>query len=361
MKSGLSSGYTVEIDNAGKGSWNNVIERFNDASIYQAWSYEAMKSGEKNLSHLVLKRDGAIVAAAQVRITRLPMTRIGAAYVRWGPMWQLRGSEPDLEVFEQALRALRNEYACRRGLVVRILPALFNDQSEHFKPVLERVEFMQPSHENPQRTLLVNLKPSIEDLRKGLHEKWRYNLKKAEKNNLKVVEGFDDDLFRLCIDIYKETHGRKKFMETSDVHQFRKIQHDLPDRFKMRLLVAFADDKPAAGVICSGIGDMGTFLFGGTSDAGLRTYGSYLLQWKALTWLKEQGATWYNLAGINPVKNPGTHRFKAGLCGKNGKDVFFVGAYDACDSASMSHLFRLAGSARAMYRKGKLLVNRLQR
>ena len=116
---------------------------------------------------------------------------------------------------------MRNEYACRRGLVVRILPALFDDQSEHFKPVLEREGFVQPPHEVPQRTLLVNLEHPIDDLRKGLHEKWRYNLKKAEKNNLRVVEGFDDDLFGLCIDIYKETHGRKNFVETSDVHQFR--------------------------------------------------------------------------------------------------------------------------------------------
>jgi lipid II:glycine glycyltransferase (peptidoglycan interpeptide bridge formation enzyme) len=114
-----------------------------------------------------------------------------------------------------------------------------------------------------------------------------------------------------------------------------------------------------SGVVCSGIGDMGIYLYGATSDEGLNSQGSYLLQWKALSWLKGKGAKWYNLHGINPVTNPGTYHFKAGFLGKNGKDVCFLGVYDACDSVATRTVFRFAGLARAMYRKGKVVLNDL--
>jgi lipid II:glycine glycyltransferase (peptidoglycan interpeptide bridge formation enzyme) len=83
------------------------------------------------------------------------------------------------------------------------------------------------------------------------------------------------------------------------------------------------------GIICSLIGSTGIYLFGATSDSGLRTRGAYLLQWRMIEWLKEKGCSCYDLNGINPESNPGTYQFKTGLSGKNGKDVYFLGQFDA--------------------------------
>ena len=57
MQTELSAGYSVEIDTVDRKSWNDVVDRFSDANIYQTWSYEAVRSGEKNLSHLLLKSE----------------------------------------------------------------------------------------------------------------------------------------------------------------------------------------------------------------------------------------------------------------------------------------------------------------
>lgn len=357
----LAAGYSAEIDNVDEESWNSILEKFNDANIYQTWSYEAVRSGERNLSHLLLKKEGEVVAAAQAKIVQIPLTKIGLAYIRWGPLWRLRDKASDRNVFAQAMRALRNEFACRRRLVVRVFPLLFNDQSELFNPILKQEGFVHSSLEGTARTLLVNLDRSLEELRRGLDQKWRNRLNRAEKNDLRIVEGFEEELFNSFIEIYRQMHGRKKFLESYDVDQFRRMQHDLPRSFKMKILLAFLDDKPAAGVVCSGIGEMGIYLLAATSNDGLSTQGSYLLQWKAQSWLKEKSAAWYNLNGINPVKNPGTYRFKAGLCGKNGKDVCYLGIYDACDSAMTFNLFHIANFARMMYRKGKMVLSELRK
>ena len=185
-------------------------------------------------------------------------------------------------------------------------------------------------------------------------------MNRGEKNNLNIIEGFDDDLFKLFLEIYQNMYDRKNYLETVDVEKYRIIQRDLPEFFKMRIFIAFHDDKPAAGVICSGIGDMGLYLFGATSDSGLTTQGSYVLQWKALSWLKENGATSYNLNGINPIANPGTYHFKSGMCGKNGKDLKHIGLYDTWNGVMICKAFKFADFIRVMYRNNKQKLKTLR-
>jgi hypothetical protein len=356
----LASGCTVQVDNVDQETWYRCLESFDDANVYQTWSYECIRSGESNMSHLLLKRGGHVVAASQVRITKLPLTNIGVAYVRWGPLWRAKGGATETAVFRLAIRALRDEYAVRRGLSLRILPYAFEDQRETIEPILTEEQFGWVQAERPQRTLVVSLQPSMPELRKGLDQKWRNCLNRAEKNSLEVRAGTGDELFGVFAAVYAQMHARKRFVETSDVGQFRRIQKYLPEPLKMQLAIAFKDGKPAAGVVCSKIGDTGVYLFGGTSDAGLDTHASYLLQWHILTWLKARGAVWYNLHGINPAKNPGTYRFKTGLCGRNGKDLHYLGTYDFGTSALRQSVFRLAASSRWMYRKGRSVIGVLR-
>ncbi|UFS71085.1 peptidoglycan bridge formation glycyltransferase FemA/FemB family protein [Geomonas sp. RF6] len=360
MNSAGAQRYSVETALLDRQEWDAIVSAFADANIYQTWSYESVLTGTKGMQHLLLRKEGEIVAAAQARLTKIPFTGTGIAYVRWGPLWRRRGKDTDPALFAAGVRALRREFVEKRGMILRILPLLFDDDAQLFQPALEREEFSHHSVEVPQRTLLIDLRRSPDALRKGLEQKWRNCLNRAEKNGLLLAEGTGDDLFSDFLEIYRETKERKKFLETTNVQQFRTVQATLPEEFKMRLFIAYNGEKPAAGLIVSGIGDTGVFLFGGTSDAGLTSKGSYLLQWKALNWLRENGSSWYNLAGINPLTNPGTYHFKIGLCGKNGKEVSSLGTYDACDGVVTAKVFRWANLARVLHRKGMVLVSQIR-
>src|SRR5262245_37789115 len=107
----LAPDYSVEIDSVDEAQWHHILEDFDDANIYQTWSYDEVRGGRDNISHVVLKKNGAAVAAAQARVLRLPLVGAGIAYVRWGPLWRSKSRKPDADVFRQAVRALRNEYA----------------------------------------------------------------------------------------------------------------------------------------------------------------------------------------------------------------------------------------------------------
>jgi hypothetical protein len=359
MRSGairqLSPGYTAECDAADEQTWYETLQEFKDANIYQTWAYVAVRSGQRNMSHLVLLNNGQIVSMALARITKLPFLKAGVAYVMWGPVWRRRGTEDNVETLRQAIRALRNEYVCRRGLILRLFPLLFDaDASADFLTMLEGEGFSL-SGGSRSRTILMDLRPCLEDLRSGMRPHWARELKVAEKRYLEIIQGSDDELFKNFIAIYKEMVSRKKFLEPHDIHQFREVHAQLPEEFKMKILLCKAGEECYSGLVCSMIGDTAVYLFGATSNSGLKSKGSYLLQWKLIEQLKRSGVSVYNLNGVNPSANPGTYKFKDDLAGKNGKDLYFLGRFDS-DGPLVSRLCVESGEwFRTLYQRARKL------
>jgi lipid II:glycine glycyltransferase (peptidoglycan interpeptide bridge formation enzyme) len=324
----LAPGYTAEVDAVTEPDWYERLQKFEDANIYQTWSYAEVSWGLDNTSHLVLKKDGQTVALAQARILKIPFVNIGIAYVRWGPMWR-RSAAADEDVFRQAVRALRNEFTGERGLVLRLFPALFDDDLLCYSAILKEEGFSLLRGVSASRTILMDLNPSLEGLREGMMPHWKRGLKIAERKKLEVVEGDEDEHFAAFIKIYKEMVSRKKFVEPNDINQFKLIQAGLPKELKMRVMLCKSGDDISSGLICSAIGNTAIYLFGATSDRGMKSNGSYLLQWKLLETLKQQRIAVYNLNGINPLRNPGTYQFKSDFAGRNGRDLRFVGRFES--------------------------------
>ena len=345
----LETAFSSEVDGLREEGWYDLLDQFDDANLYQTWAYEEVRCGRRNISHLILKQGNEVVAAAQARIAKLPLLGVGVAYVRWGPVWKRRGHAHDPEIFRQAIRALRNEYACRRGLVIRLYPFLFQDGTCNFASILEEEGF-SACNDQPDRTLLLDLTRPLDELRKGLRPHWHRYLKVAEKNGMEIVETQDDGPFHGFIAMYREMVGRKRFLEPNNIEDFRLIQQRLPEKFKMKLMICKSKGVECAGLICSAIGNTGVYLFGATSNAGLKSRGSYLLHWTLINWLKKKGLAIYDLNGINPVTNPGTFKFKTDLCGNNGADLHFMGRFDASASAGSHRFVAAADALRRTYR-----------
>ena len=89
--------------------------------------------------------------------------------------------------------------------------------------------------------------------------------------------------------LYRALLARKKFKEPNDIGEFREVQRQLPEGEKMRVFLTGRDGRPSCGAICSAIGKTGVYLFGACNDEGMTTNGSYLIQWKAIQWMKQQG------------------------------------------------------------------------
>jgi len=101
-----------------------------------------------------------------------------------------------------------------------------------------------------------------------------------------------------------------------------------------------------AGGICSALGDTGIYLFGATSNRGIKCYASYLTHWRMLEWVKGRGCRRYDLNGINPEKNPGGYQFKSQLVGAHGREESLLGQFDAFPNAAMKWMLALGDRVR---------------
>ncbi len=322
----------VMVDVIDKTTWEELIQEFDDATIYQTWSAGAINQGVQNLSHIMLKRNSEVVAMAQISIKKIPIIKAGIATVYWGPLWRRKGRDTDYSILDNTIVALKNEYIYKRGLLLRIWPSGFEISKDETRSALERHGFIRNTKVQPYRTLLLDILPSKEELRKNLAQKWRNQLNTAEKSNLSLTEGNSDEMFNVFIKMLQETVARKKFETRVNYNQYREIQNDLPDCLKMNIIICLREDVPVAAGVFSAIGSTGFYLLGATANKGLRVSGSNLIHWRVITWLKERGCKWYDLGGIDPVENPGVYNFKLGIAGKSGLDSVHVGQYYLADN-----------------------------
>jgi lipid II:glycine glycyltransferase (peptidoglycan interpeptide bridge formation enzyme) len=321
--------YSAEFRHIPRQEWNELLAQFSDASLYQTWDYDAVRCGEGNLRHVVLKHGDEIVAVAQARIAGMPGLRLGAAYIRWGPVWRRHGHAEDVNTLRMALRALRNEFVCRRGLFLRIYPLAFTGGVGPLPDLFAEENYIPTLNEAPQQTILLNVENPLIDIRKGFEQKWRNCLNHAERNSLEISQGTADALFEDFIPLYRDMVARKKFTESNDINEFKRIQASLPEACKMRIFLCRENGTLTGGAICSAMGKSGLYLFGATNDLGLKNKGAYLLQWHALQWLKDQGCKNYNLNGINRTTNPGSYHFKSGLAGRYAQEIYYLGRFDS--------------------------------
>jgi len=319
----LSSSFSTEVDRIGREEWDILLPEFSDATIYQSWSYGAARWGEKRLSHLVLRNGDGAAGLAQVVVVTLPLIRTGIAYIPWGPLWERRGTILEPERFHSFLRALKEEYVIKRGLLLRIAPAVPLEQNPDISEMLIEEGFTQSAP--GYRTLMLDLSPDLGTIRKQLDQKWRNQLNRAEKNELTLREGSGDDLYDVFVELYRQMLDRKHFLTDVDVEVFRAVQKALPEVQKMRILVCESEGRPIAAMVGTRIGDRGIYLLGASSDNGNQKKGSYLLQWRMIEWLKEQGCRRYDLGGIDPDRNPGVYHFKGGI---SDREVCHVGQYE---------------------------------
>jgi lipid II:glycine glycyltransferase (peptidoglycan interpeptide bridge formation enzyme) len=299
------------VDDINQAQWNEFLGEFGDASIYQTSAYGAVRWGEKRLSRLVLENGNSLAGIAQVAVVSLPLMRAGIAYLPWGPLWERKGSSPDLERFRSIIRALKEEYVVKRGLLLRIAPAVPREERPEIFEMLIEEGFTQSAP--GYRTIMLDLSPDLQTLRKQLDQKWRNQLNRAEKNGLTLREGSGDDLYDVFVELYRRMLYRKQFRTDVDVEVFRAVQKGLPEPQKMRILLCESEGRPIAAMVVTWIGDRGIYLLGASSDDGNQKKGSYLLQWRMIEWMKEQGCRRYDLGGIDPVNNPSVYHFKRGI------------------------------------------------
>ncbi len=191
----------------------------------------------------------------------------------------------------------------------------------------------------PGQTRVIDLRQDAETLLAGMHEKWRYNIRLAERKGVKVfLAGARDSS---AIDIFwglmMETTERDQFRAHGKEY-YRLLLETLAGdpgidgkaRPVARLLFAEHDGKVLAASLMLYFGKTATYLHGASSRARRDVMAPQALQWRAMLEAKAWGYEDYDLWGVAPENAQGhpwagVTRFKNGF---GGRYVAYPGTYD---------------------------------
>jgi hypothetical protein len=326
---GTDAEYAVEFGRLAADEWTGVLTAFDDAVIYQTRQYGAERWGARSLSHVVVRRNGEPVAAAQVAEAGAPRLGVGVCYVPWGPLFRPRGRGRDAEGLRRILAAMRERYSGERGLCLRLRPQAAAGGDEAVARALAAEGYGRVVSAPAHRTLVMDLTLPLDEIRRGLKRPYGQHYRRALRSGIDVVAGTDPDLFGRFIELYGELKARKGFEGLVDPRDFARVQEGLPERLRMTTTVCFLRKEPVSALVTSAIGDTAVMLFAASSLGGRKTCAAYLMWWRALEKFKEDGRRWLDLGGIDPENAPGPARFKARLAGKTGREVRHPGQFEA--------------------------------
>ncbi|MBC6939306.1 MAG: peptidoglycan bridge formation glycyltransferase FemA/FemB family protein [Chloroflexi bacterium] len=189
-----------------------------------------------------------------------------------------------------------------------------------------------------RNSVLIDLRPSEEELLARMKQKTRYNVRLAEKKGVIVRAGTTADLAALYR-MYAETSVRDGFV-IRDEGYYQTIWQTFMSNVKSPIsnlqlpitipLIAEVDGEPVAGLFLYMFAGRAYYVYGMSRDSHREKMPTYLLQWEAMKRAKSAGCAVYDLWGAPEIFDEtdsmwGVYRFKEGL---GGRVVRTLGAWD---------------------------------
>ncbi|MFN3658771.1 MAG: lipid II:glycine glycyltransferase FemX [Pseudolabrys sp.] len=313
---GASQQFEVLIDAQCPADWDETVARFDDVNYDQTAVFTNNGWGAARMSRLMLRRNGAVVAAARTAIITLPGVPKGIAFLRGGPLWRRHGAAVDLALYRAAVDAARAEYGERRGHHLVITPRFNPDYAPMEGDILKSEGFrVQRQSADPYR-YFVRVDISEKEQMASFEQGWRRNLKKALANGFEIGLTDRQEDLDTFIALNRRMLARKHFLDSGNVLTTPQLIRDMPAALKPKIVLARHQGKPVVGAAIVFAGDTAHYLFGASDDSMLPLKGGYALQWWLIDWLRREGFKWYDLGGES--LSDGLRQFKRGLVGKQG-------------------------------------------
>ena len=343
--------------------WRSALARLPDPHVLQSWEWGAVKAQTGWRASRCLLTSPAGEAAFQL-LCRQPLAplplRIG--YVPKGPTldWEkLDLVDSTLDAIERTAR----ELGC---IYVKIDPDVREDttvgrlvlhalQRRGWRTGGEQVQF--------KNTATSDLSGGEEAMLAQMKQKWRYNVRLAEKRGVTVRQGSEAD-FAAFYALYAETGARDGFLIRPDDYYAETWRTFLAAQAQPEnpaggclLLAEHADDgAPVAGLFLFRYGCRTWYFYGASSERHRRDMPNYLLQWEALRWARAQGCTVYDWWGAPDRVDDGEDAMQGVWQFKQGFGAQLqphIGAWDFVVSPPLYQLYQQAMPAVLGWMRGR--------
>ncbi len=318
--------------------WDTFVAGHPQGHLLQSWGWGELKAGVSwRPLRLALweRQQGKIVAAAQILQRTIPhgSPRLGhLAYIPKGPVVDWAASaENSTGLAQLFLHRLCSFLRGQGALALQIEPDLAADTAEGRAALacFRSLGFHQVQAIQPLRTIILDLRSNEETLLAQMKEKWRYNVRLAARKGVEVRVARSLEDVRAWYALLQTTGERDQFgIHTLDY--YCKAWEIFAPRQQARLFLAYAGEELLAGIFVSLLGRQAIYLYGASSNSRRNLMPNYLLQWEAIRWARQVGATVYDFWGIPPTDGSGealagVYRFKSGW---GGRTISLIGNYE---------------------------------
>ncbi len=284
---------------------------------FSGWEYSPLGLMDPDLgiraSVLLLRRE-------------VPYMKRSIFYSPRGPLFN------DKEALVQLLKEVKEWIRKQKGIFWKMDPPLpYGHEAWKSLQGLLRVESgLDFESVQPRFIMELDLKPPLEDLLANMKKKTRYNIRYAQKKNVKVrIAEKKSELLRFY-PLLVETAKRDGF-RIRGLPYFEHLWDTVLENKLGYLFMAFHKEDLLAAAILFRTKHRAVYVYGASSSADRSLQPSYALQWAMIAWAKSVHCKVYDFRGISGDLNPnnplyGLYRFKEGF---GAKVVEYVGEYDA--------------------------------
>jgi len=296
--------------------WNKVTEAFPEANFLQSPSYAKMN---EILGAKVIEEDFSGKGRALMIVRNAKRGRY--LEVPCGPLinWQ------DKKLVNEVMNKIKVVAEKENCVFVRMRPQLFATKEN-----LELLESLglkkSPMHLAAEHTVIIDLKPSEEELLAGMRRQTRYDVRRANKLGIKILRDDSEEIFKEFHKVQAETAKRQGFIPPD----FKTL---LAERKALDSEIYIAEtaegEKIAYGLIVKDVRE-GDYYEAASTLLNRKMPGAHALLWQVIKDLKRAGYERFNLWGIAPAGQPnhryaGVTTFKTGF---GGEIVEYVPAHD---------------------------------
>ena len=326
-----------------KTRYKEFLENHPRCNFQQSLEWGEVKTNWKKEVILSEDENGKIRGSLCVWIRKIPIFG-NLMYSARGPVCDIHNEEVIHDLTEGANELAKKYHA----FVLRMEPDILKND-EKFREIAENQGFKIKDDSKdfkdeiqPRFVFQLDIKgKNAEEIFQNFHSKTRYNIRLAGRKGVEIREGTKDDL-KDFHKIMVETGKRDDFIIRS-LEYFEKMYDCLAPEH-MKVLMAYHENEPIAGIIPIMYGKKTWYLYGASSNSHRNLMPNYLLQWTMIQEAIEKGHEVYDFRGVSGVVDEnhpqyGLYRFKKGF---GAEFTEFIGEVYMPYKSAVYKLYKLA-------------------
>lgn len=311
-------------DATNREEWDKFITAHPEANFLQSWDFYEfyLSRGNQVVRRIARDKNGKIVAAYAGVVENAKRGRYLA--IAGGPIldWQNR---PLVESIFADIKAEGQKHNC---VFVRVRPQLeLGDDS--LKLMKDLGLEPAPMYLSVEYAGVLDLNQDEEEIKKGMRQRLRRALRKAEKNGITIEKSTDPADLHEFYQIQLQTAGRHEFVAFSEDFLTKQFAAFAPND-EVVLYTAKLNGETLAQNFIIFYGNEASYHYGVSSELGTKYSGAPLLHMEAMRDARKRGIKRYNFWGIVDTDDA-KHRFYGVSQFKRGfgvKELKYTPAHD---------------------------------